>query len=176
MPLQQSPLHGYGVFVSEDLAADYLGVPLEGTFHVFDCIGDALDSVGIDGVPRYGVCVADHLRRICAPNEGVRDTAGLYLMPDPCSPWYYLNTASAVGSSRHEEELNVLPDIVFRCPASSGEGSLVNVFETLHDLAKGIVLRLSKPIPKGRELLVDYPLGDLQRPVEREAEEGDDSG
>ena len=83
MPLQQSPLHGYGVFAREDLAADYVGAPLEDTFHVFDCIGDALDSVGIDGVPRYGVCVVDHLHRICAPNKGVRDTAGLYLMPDP---------------------------------------------------------------------------------------------
>ena len=174
-PLQQSPLHGYGVFATEDLAEDYVGIPMEGTFLVYDCISDALESAASDGVPRYGFCVTDQLRKICVSSEGVRDTAALYLMPDPCSPWFYLNTVSSVGGVRHEEDFNVLPEIVFSSIASSEESSWEGIFETLGDPAKGIILRLSKPVPKGQELLVDYPLGNQQCPVEGAAEGEDDS-
>ena len=83
----------------EDLAENYVGIPMEGTFLVYDCISDALESAASDGVPRYGICVTDQLRKICVSTEGVRSTAALYLMPDPCSPWFYLNTVSSVGGS-----------------------------------------------------------------------------
>ena len=159
----------------EDLAEDYVGIPMEGTFLVYDCISDALESAASDGVPRYGICVTDQLRKICVSSEGVRDTAALYLMPDPCSPWFYLNTVSSVGGVRHEEDFNVLPEIVFSSIASSEESSWEGIFETLGDPAKGIILRLSKPVSKGQELLVDYPLGNPQCPVEGAAEGEDDS-
>ena len=157
-PLQQLPLHGYGVFATEDLAEDYVGIPMEGTFHVYDCISDALASSASDGVPRYGFCVTDQLRKICVSTEGVRGTAALYLMPDPCSPWFYLNTESSVGGVRHEVGFNVLPEIVFSSIASSEESSWEGIFETLGDPAKGMILRLSKPFPKGQEFLVDTHL------------------
>ena len=47
---------------------------------------------------------------------------GLCLMPDPCSPWFNLDRIFFVGGIRGEEERSVLPDIVFRYPASREEG------------------------------------------------------
>ena len=55
--------------------------------------------------------------------KGLGTQLGLYLMPGPCSPWSYFNTVFLVGGIRDEEELSVLPDIVFRYPASREEGS-----------------------------------------------------
>ena len=63
------------VFATEHLAEDYVGIPMEGTFHVYDYISDALESAASDGVPRYGCCVTDQLRNICVSSEGVRDAA-----------------------------------------------------------------------------------------------------
>ena len=55
--------------------------------------------------------------------KGLGTQLGLYLMPDPCSPWFYLDRVFFVGGIRGEEERSVLPDIVFRYPASREEGS-----------------------------------------------------
>ena len=106
--------------------------------------------------------------------KGLGTQLGLYLMPDSCSPWFYLNTVLFVGGIRGEEELSVLPDIVFCYPARREECS--REMASRRGPAKGIVLRLSKAVPEGREFLVDYPLGDILRPVERGAEERGESG
>ncbi len=155
---QESPLHGYGLFAQEDLGTDYIGVPLEGSFEVFHNVDDAVERVYNDGIPRYGVCNTDALRKLCLGNEGLRDKAALYLKPDPCSPWFYLNTMST-ADSRRVEELNVLPDIVFS--SRTIRASDTNIYDTLKDPANGIVLKLSQHVCKGGELLVDYPLGDV---------------
>ena len=76
---------------------------------------------------------------------------------------------------RHEKDFNVLPEIAFSSIASSEDSSWEGVFETLGDPATGIILRLSKPVSMGPELLVDYPLGNQQCPVEGAAEGEDDS-
>ena len=65
------------------------------------------------------ISVAEFTSRL----KGLGTQLGLYLMPDPFSPWFYLNTVFFVGGIRGEEELSALPDIVFCYPASREEGS-----------------------------------------------------
>ena len=55
--------------------------------------------------------------------EGLGTQLGLHLMPDPCNPWFHLNRVFFVGGVRGEEEVSVLPGIVFRYPASREKGS-----------------------------------------------------
>ena len=46
--------------------------------------------------------------------KGLGMQLGLYLMPDPCSPWFRLDGVVLVGGIRGEEGYSVFLDIVFR--------------------------------------------------------------
>ena len=122
---------------------------------MFNSIEDVLAVVLADGVPRYGVCNSDTLRKICAPHESVRDGAGLYLRPDPCNPWYYMNSTAGVTDGAPTAEQNVRLELVF-----SGRGVVFSdkPFQILENSSNGLNFRIKHAVSKGTELLIDYPI------------------
>lgn len=62
-----------------------------------------------DGVPRYGICTGTQLRKLCDENECVREGVGLYLKPNPVSPWHYVNSSEGapdLGIAKQKNNLD----------------------------------------------------------------------
>lgn len=149
---------------------DYVGLPLEGTFHVYDSLDHVLLAVEQDGVPRYLVCDADQLRKICAEHESIRAESCLYIKPDPRSPWYYMNSTYSASDPRNVDA-NVKPS----CPFSKRVLRVDDdFFDILQSPANCVLFGVSKPVTKGSEMLLTYPLpgnqGDSPTLVERSAD------
>ena len=123
-----------------------------------------------DGVPRYGVCNSDTLRKICAPHESVRDGAGLYLRPDPCNPWYYMNSTAGATDGAPTAEQNVSPELIF-----SGRGVVFSdkPFQILENPSNGLKFRVKHAVSKGTELLIDYPIRSAAEDVSSHSEDVD---
>ncbi|CAM9519081.1 unnamed protein product, partial [Ascophyllum nodosum] len=101
-----SRIHGHGLFTSKNLDSTYYaGMPVEGSFHVYNSTDQLFGAVKSDGVLRYAIGDTDTLlRKLCAPHEAVREGAVLYLRPDPSNFWFYANF-----SANTDVEANILP-------------------------------------------------------------------
>lgn len=66
-------MHGYGVFSSDDLGDEFTGMPLEGSFHVYDSIEGVLEDVARDKLPRCAIGLTETLWAACVPHELVRE-------------------------------------------------------------------------------------------------------
>jgi len=78
VPFQGSGIHGHGIFTRENLDSTYAGIPVEGSFHIYNSTDQLLGVVKNDGVPRYAIGDTDTLRKLCSPQGGaVRERAVL---------------------------------------------------------------------------------------------------
>ena len=108
VPFQGSRIHGHGL-TSKNRDSTYAGMPVEGSFHIYNSTDHLFGAVKRDGVPRYAIGDTDTLQKLCAPHEAVREGAVLCLRPDPSNPWFYVNS-----SDNTDAEANILPDVPFR--------------------------------------------------------------
>ena len=109
VPFQGSRIHGHGLFTSKNLDSTYAGMPVEGSFHIYNSTDHLLGAVKRDGVTKYAIGDTDTLRKLCGPHEAGREGAVLCLRPDPSNPWFYVNS-----SANTDVEANILPDVPFR--------------------------------------------------------------
>ena len=64
VPFQRSRFHIHGIFASKNLDSTYAGMPVEGSFHIYN--STLLGAVKGDGVLRYAIGDTDTLRKLCA--------------------------------------------------------------------------------------------------------------
>ena len=150
VPFQGSRIHGHGLFTSKNLDSTYAGMPVEGSFHIYNSTDQLLGAVKSDGVPRYAIGDTDTLRKLCAPHEAVREGAVLCLRPDPSNPWFYANS-----SANTDVEANILPDVPFRKVRVK---TPKDALELLSEASNVAVFKVVSQVVKGTELVFDYPV------------------
>ena len=147
---QGSRIHDRGLFTSKNLDSTYAGMPVEGSFHIYNSTDQLLGAVKRDGVPRYAIGDTDMLRKLCAPHEAVREEAVLCLRPDPSNPWFYVNS-----SANTDVEANILPDVPFRKVRVK---TPKDALELLSEASNVAVFKVVSQVVKGTELVFDYPV------------------
>ena len=156
VPFQGSRFHVHGLLASKNLDSTYAGMPVEGSFHIYN--STLLGAVESDGVLRYAIGDTDTLRKLCAPHEAVRDGAVLCLRPDPSNSWFYVNS-----SANTDVEANILPDVPFRKVRVK---TLKDALELLSEASNVGVFKVVSQVVKGAELVFDYPVFENDASVE----------
>ena len=153
--LQESAVHGYGVFAGKDLSPEFPGIPVEGSFHVFDSFAQVCDEAEANGVPIFPVGDEECLRKLCDKHESVRHGALLCLKPSACNPWYYSN--SSCKSTNH-------PVLETNLKGGARFASINKKLKTLKDSPEALrvagnvlTLTVNQSVKKDVELFIDYP-------------------
>ena len=152
VPFQGSRIHGHGLFTSKNLDSTYYaGMPVEGSFHVYNSTDQLFGAVKSDGVLRYAIGDTDTLlRKLCAPHEAVREGAVLYLRPDPSNFWFYANF-----SANTDVEANILPDVPFRKVKVKTPKDALELLSKANNVAG---FKVASQVVKGTEVVFDYPV------------------
>ena len=119
---QASSVHGRGLFASKDFSTvdDFIPVPLEGSFEVYDSSDDCLEVAKKTGVPRFRVC--DNVSPLLSKSEVARPTSTPYLVPDRTCPLFCMNS-----SGGNVDVENLKARIILK-PSKDFRGGVVRFF------------------------------------------------
>lgn len=142
------------MFAAKDFTDACAGLPIEGSFIVYDTREQLLNAVTEGGVPRYVMCGSDSLRKMCAGHELVRDGATLTLKPDRSCPWYYRNSSFVADGGTAKLDNAIEKYLIVDRKLRSGD----NVREILADAINGVVVVVKNGVKEGDGVVFWLPL------------------
>lgn len=88
---------------------------------------------------------------MCAINESARDGVELFLKPDPCNPWFYVNSAAA-ADSEPPRVTKIRRECIF---GTRRIDRIDEVYDILRDSSNSIILGVTQTVQHGLKLLLE---------------------